>query len=72
MTKSETERLKGVEDNQKATNDKLDYLIGRFDKFVDESEKRFITRLEGKIAVGVVTLAIAFVTFWFNVKEHIK
>ncbi len=65
MTKQETERLRAVEENQKATNDKLDYLIERFDKFVEQSEQKFLTRLEGKVAVATITLMIAVLSFWF-------
>lgn len=64
MTKVD-ERLAKVEENQKATNDKLDYLIERFDKFVEQSEQKFLTRLEGKVAVASITLMIAILSFWF-------
>jgi glycerate kinase len=60
------ERLRAVEEKQDATVEKLDYLIERFDKFVEQSEQRFITRLEGKVAVGTISLVIAVLAFWFS------
>lgn len=65
MTKQETERLAKVEEKQDATVEKLDYLIERFDNFVKDSENKFITRLEGKVAVATITLMIAVLSFWF-------
>lgn len=72
MTTKETERLRAVEENQQATNDKLDYLIERFDKFVDNSEKQFLTRLEAKAYGAAITLIFAIVTIYFQLKDHLK
>lgn len=72
MTTKETERLRAVEENQQATNDKLDYLIERFDKFVDNSEKRFITRVEGKAYAAAISLVFSVVIIWLQIKDHLK
>ena len=72
MTAPETERLRAVEENQQATNEKLDYLIERFDKFVDNSEKRFITRVEGKAYAAAISLIFSIVIIWLQLKDHLK
>jgi hypothetical protein len=79
MTAREVERLRAVEENQRATNDKLDYLIERFDKYVDEQNKKddalskkFITRAEA-VAVGVfLSIAVTLITLWINLKDHVR
>lgn len=79
MTVRETERLAKVEQNQQNTNAKLDYLIERFDKYVEaqgqEKERlsqKFITRAEA-VAVGVIfSIAVTLIGLWFNLQEHIK
>lgn len=72
MTARETERLAKVEEGQKANGEKLDYLIERFDKFVDSSEKRFVSRSELKISQWVVGFVISIVTFALMVKDHLR
>lgn len=72
MTTKETERLRAVEENQQATNDKIDYLIERFDKFVENSEKKFITRLEGKAYAAAIVLVFTIITVYFQIKDHLK
>lgn len=66
MTQKESERIARVEENQHSTNEKLDYLIDRFDEFVKQSNQTFITRLEGKVAIGAITLMISILAFWFS------
>lgn len=39
---------------------------------LENQEKKFITRIEGKVAVGVVSLLIALMSFWFSFKDHVK
>ena len=79
MTAKEVERLRAVEENQQATNEKLDYLIERFDKFTEKYEtdkesyvKKFVTRAEA-LAFGLaLSVVVTAVTLWMNLKEHIK
>ena len=68
MTKRESERLTKVEEHLKATNAKLDYLIERFDDYVRNDEKKFITRLEGKVAVSTFTMLIGVLGLWISIK----
>lgn len=79
MTQRETERLTRVEENQEATNAKLDYLIERFDKYVEKSEsdkesytQKFITRAEGKAAMLLFSICVTLITVWLSLKDHIK
>ena len=72
MTDREMSEIGAMKESQKATNDKLDYLIERFDKFVDKSEVKFVTRLEARVANATFAIIISLVTVWFTIKDHIK
>lgn len=79
MTKQETERLRAVEENQQAANEKLDYLIERFDKFTSKYEadkegytKKFVTRAEAMAFGLALSVVVTAITLWLSLKEHIK
>lgn len=44
----------------------------KFAKFVDAAESKFITRLEGKAAMLLFSIAITLVTVYLNLKDHLK
>jgi hypothetical protein len=69
MTDREMSEIGAMKESQKATNDKL---IERFDKFVDKSEVKFVTRLEARVANATFAIIISLITVWFTIKDHIK
>lgn len=66
------ERVLDVQDDVKDIKSDIKTILAKFEKQAIQQEKKFITRLEGKVAIGVITLLIAVMSFWFKFNEHVK
>lgn len=78
MTKVEIERLARVEERairmeekQMNMDEKLDSIEKKIDKFIEASEKKFITRLETTAIAAVTGVIISIVMFVLNIKEKL-
>ncbi len=74
MTKAETTKLEKVsdmairmEERQQNMEEKLDSIEKKLDKFIEASEKKFITRLETTAITIFISVVVSFVAFWINV-----
>jgi hypothetical protein len=68
MTKTENERLTRVEEKLQGVKDD----VSEIKELLKEQNKSFVTRLEAKVAVGMLTTAMAVIAFWLNAKDYIK
>jgi hypothetical protein len=68
MTKIETERLTRVEEKLQGVKDD----VSEIKELLKKQNENFITRLEGKVAVGVLSMGMAVIAFWISVKDLIK
>tara|TARA_R110000782_G_scaffold100595_1_gene186725 strand:- start:817 stop:1023 length:207 start_codon:yes stop_codon:yes gene_type:complete len=68
MTKTETERLTRVEEKLQGVKDD----VKEIKELLKKQNENFITRLEGKVAVGALSMGMAVIAFWISVKDYIK
>lgn len=69
MTTKEIERLARVEERTQSIEEKLDGLVAKFDRFVETSDKKFITRLEGKAAAWIIGIALTGMSVWALIRK---
>ena len=51
---TEGERMARIEENQKNTNEKLDSLIERFDKFVEKADERYAPKWVATLVYALI------------------
>ena len=56
---TEGERMARIEENQKNTNEKLDSIIERFDKFVEKADERYAPAWIAKFVYALIILVIS-------------
>jgi hypothetical protein len=78
VTKSETTKLEKVsdmairmEERQQNMEEKLDSIEKKLDKFIEASEKKFITRLEGLAVVAFLSAAATLIVIYANIKDKL-
>lgn len=72
------ERIARVEENQNATNEKLDYLISRFDKYVEEhankekdNDKKYVSMAQLRFTQFILGIVATAVGLFYLLKDHI-
>lgn len=73
------ERIARVEENGRATNEKLDYLIERFDKYVEEqmkkdadNDKKYVSMAQLRFTQFLLGLIATSAGIFFLLKDHLK
>lgn len=73
------ERIARVEENQQSTNQKLDYLIERFDKYVAEqsaknaeNDKKYVSMAQLRFTQFILGVTATAAGLFFILKDHIK
>lgn len=61
-----------MKDDIKEIKEILKAQDAKFSKFVEASEKKFLTRLEGRVVMTVFALIVTATTLWLNLKDHIR